>query len=127
MSASNIPADVRRFLLAVIESVPHLEALLLLRADPAKAWDAHALAARLYVDGPAASRVLSDLDAHHLLRQEREGWWRFDTDDADRIRIVDRLVEVYSRHVVEVAELIHSTSDRKAQRFAEAFRWRKET
>jgi hypothetical protein len=29
--------------------------------------------------------------------------------------------------VVEVAELIHSTSDRKAQRFADAFRWRKET
>jgi hypothetical protein len=127
VTASNVPADVRRFLLAVIDSVPHLEALLLLRADPAKAWDAHALAARLYVDGAAASRVLSDLGAHHLLRLEREGWWRFDTSDAERVRIVDRLVEVYSRHVVEVAELIHSTSDRKAQRFADAFRWRKET
>jgi hypothetical protein len=40
---------------------------------------------------------------------------------------VDRLAGVYARHVVEVAELIHSTSDRKAQRFADAFRWRKET
>jgi hypothetical protein len=98
MSASNIPADVRRFLLAVIESVPHLEALLLLRADPLASWSPDAMAARLYIDESSASRLLTD-----------------------------RLAGVYARHVVEVAELIHSTSDRKAQRFADAFRWRKET
>lgn len=126
MSASNIPADVRRFLLAVIDSVPHLEALLLLRADPAKAWDAQALAARLYIDEMSALRLLADLGMHHLVREGPEGW-RLDVDDVERVRVVDRLVDVYSRHVVEVAELIHSTSDRKAQRFADAFRWRKET
>lgn len=127
MSASNIPADVRRFLLAVIESVPHLEALLLLRADSSKWWDSTDLAARLYVDEPTASRLLADLCDRGLVHQASNGSWRFNAGDAERIRIVDRLVEVYSRHVVEVAELIHSTSDRKAQRFADAFRWRKET
>lgn len=127
MSASNIPADVRRFLLAVIESVPHLEALLLLRADPARSWDAHALAARLYVDEGAASRLLADLRNHQLTEQDTAGQWRFDADNPERAGTVDRLAEVYSRHVVEVAELIHSKSDRKAQRFADAFRWRKET
>lgn len=126
MSASNIPADIRRFLLAVIESVPHLEALLLLRADPATVWDAQALAARLYIDDAAASRLLSDLSGHRLALQAMDGW-RFDAGNAENVVIVDRLVDVYSRHVVEVAELIHSTSDRKAQRFADAFHWRKET
>lgn len=127
MSASNVPADVRRFLLAVIESVPHLEALLLLRADPRASWDAHSLALRLYVDDATASRLLADLETRQLAQQEGNGTWRFDARDEALARIVDRLVEIYSRHVVEVAELIHSTSDRKAQRFADAFRWRKET
>lgn len=127
MSASNIPADVRRFLLAVIESVPHLEALLLLRADPRTPWDAHSLALRLYVDDATASRLLADLGTRQLAQQEGNGTWRYDPRDEALARIVDRLAEIYSRHVVEVAELIHSTSDRKAQRFADAFRWRKET
>ena len=126
MTASNIPADVRRFLLAVIESVPHLEALLLLRADPRVSWRSDAMAARLYIDEPSASRLLSDLQGRHLARREA-GCWRFDARDAEIVAIVGRLADVYARHVVEVAELIHSTSDRKAQRFADAFRWRKET
>lgn len=126
MSASNIPADVRRFLLAVIESVPHLEALLLLRADPLASWSSDAMAARLYIDESSASRLLTDLQARRLAQHEA-GHWRFDARDAEIVRIVDRLAGVYARHVVEVAELIHSTSDRKAQRFADAFRWRKET
>jgi hypothetical protein len=126
MSASNIPADVRRFLLAVIESVPHLEALLLLRADPLASWSSDAMAARLYIDEPSASRLLTDLQTRHLARHEGSQW-SFDAHDAEIVGIVDRLAGVYARHVVEVAELIHSTSDRKAQRFADAFRWRKET
>jgi hypothetical protein len=126
MSASNIPADVRRFLLAVIESVPHLEALLLLRADPLASWSPDAMAARLYIDESSASRLLTDLQGRRLAQHEA-GHWRFDARDAEIARIVDRLAGVYARHVVEVAELIHSTSDRKAQRFADAFRWRKET
>jgi len=127
MSASNIPADVRRFLLAVIETVPHLEALLLLRADPSASWSSESMAARLYVDEPSAARLLADLKDNRLARWQADGQWCFDARDAEMVRIVDRLADVYARHVVEVAELIHSTSDRKAQRFADAFRWRKET
>ena len=96
MTASHIPDDVRRFLLGAIPSVPHLEALLLVRAEPDEPWTAARLARRLYVDENGAARLLRDLDA------------------------------IYARHVVEVAELIQSSSDRKAQRFADAFRLRKE-
>jgi DNA-binding transcriptional ArsR family regulator len=123
MSASNIPADVRRFLLAAIETVPHLEALLLLHSDPAKEWSAGALSLRLYIDEPTATRLLAELRDRHFVREERGDRWRFDAHDAARTEIIDRLSEVYARHVVEVAELIHSSSDRKAQRFADAFRW----
>ncbi len=125
MSASNIPADVRRFLLAAIESVPHLEALLLLRADPESRWTPESLARRLYIEEAAAARLLADLRGRGLAREAAAGEWVF-TAAGGVTEVVDRLAQVYARHVVEVAELIHSTSDRKAQRFADAFRWRKD-
>jgi hypothetical protein len=39
---------------------------------------------------------------------------------------IDQLAELYARHLVEVTLLIHSSLDRKAQQFADAFKWRKD-
>ena len=40
--------------------------------------------------------------------------------------MIDRLAEVYYQHLVEVTNLIHSKTSKKAQQFADAFKWRKE-
>jgi hypothetical protein len=40
---------------------------------------------------------------------------------------IDRLADLYSTHLVEVTHLIHSSLDRKAQQFADAFKWRKDS
>ena len=127
MSAStNIPDEVRRFVLGAIPSVPHLEALLLLHADPARGWEAAALAERLYLDPARAAQLLADL-ARGGLASAAMGVYRFDAAEPATERVVGELARTYSRHVVEVAELIHATRDRKAQSFAEAFLLRKET
>jgi hypothetical protein len=47
-------------------------------------------------------------------------------EDAVRERI-DRLAVLYATHLVEVTHLIHSSLDRKAQQFADAFKWRKDS
>lgn len=39
---------------------------------------------------------------------------------------IDGLADLYARHLVDVTNLIHSTLDRKAQQFADAFRLRKD-
>ena len=39
---------------------------------------------------------------------------------------IDRLADLYATHLVEVTHLIHSSLDRKAQQFADAFKWRKD-
>lgn len=127
MGAPSIPDNVRRFLLASIPSVPHLEALLLLRAEPAVRWCADTLSRRLYVTTDAAARLLGDLeDAALAVRTESDGYG-FAAGDAALVEVVEQLDAVYSRHVVAIAELIHSSADRKAHRFAGAFRWRKES
>lgn len=126
MAASHIPDDVRRFLLGAIASVPHLETLLLLRSDSALPWRADRLARRLYIDEAGAARLLEDLSLAGLLQPSDQGY-AFRPRDPSLVPLVARVDEVYARHVVAVAELIHSRSDRKAQRFADAFRLRKES
>lgn len=125
MPVSNIPDGVRRFLLSAIPSVPHLEALLLLRGAPERAWSADAIAARLYVDPSVAAALLADLGQRGLAKACDQGV-QFAPRDALLAGVVDELAGVYARHVVEVTELIHSSSDPKARRFADAFRLRKE-
>ena len=40
--------------------------------------------------------------------------------------LLDELATAYARHLVEVTQLIHSTTEHKAKRFADAFVLRKE-
>ena len=122
MSGLLIPNDARRFLLGVIPSVPHLEALLLLRGDPVPRPIAQ-LASRLYIDVDTAKALVDDLATAGLASCTDEGC-RYAPGDA--ASTVDAVAALYARHTVAIAELIHSTSDRKAQRFADAFRLRKE-
>ena len=120
-----IPDDARRFLLGVIPSVPHLEALLLLRGHP-ELWTIAQLAGRLYIDAATATSLVEDLAAAGLATCTDEGC-RYAPADPATAATVDAVAVLYARRTVAIAELIHSTSDRKAQRFADAFRLRKET
>lgn len=124
MHGFTIPDDARRFLLSVIPSVPHLEALLLLRGNPAS-WPIAQLAGRLYIDVSIATSLVDDLALAGLATCTPEGC-RYAPADPATAATVDAVAELYARRTVAVAELIHSKSDRKALRFADAFRLRKE-
>ena len=129
MTHSPIPEDLRRFILTSVPSVPFLEAMLLLRADPTQQWESAMLASRLYIRERVASQVLADLctagiaqpcdaPATHCHRYAP-------ASEALRDRI-DRLADLYARQLVDVTHLIHSSIERQAQQFADAFRLRKD-
>lgn len=118
-----IPPELRRFVLAAIPSVPHLEALLLVHGQ-ARAWPVAEIAARLYIDEAATAALVRDLCESGLLAEE-DGRIRF-AANAGQDALVDALAAFYGRHVVAVSQLIHSATERKAQRFADAFRLRRE-
>jgi hypothetical protein len=126
MTSSELPADLRRFILTSIPSVPYLEAVLLLRADADQAWDAAQLARRLYVPEQTGaellamlrdSRIASDAGTPGTLRYAPEG---------ELGELVDQVAAAYAHDLVAVTRLIHSRIDRRAQQFADAFRFRKE-
>lgn len=129
IKASAIADDVRRFVLTSIPSIPYLEAMLLLRNEEGKGWDNRLLAQRLYLSEKAASELLSDLQEAGILRAEGDApILYFYAPESDSLRAtIDRLAATYSAHLVEVTHLIHSTSAKKAQQFADAFKWRKDS
>jgi hypothetical protein len=125
-----IPEALRRFILTAIPSVPFLEALLLLRADAGRSWLSAEVAKRLYVRERAALGLLEQLCQAGMVRAGGSAdapAWRYDPATPATGQLVEGLAELYSRQLVQVTTLIHSKLDRKAQQFANAFTWRKDS
>jgi hypothetical protein len=130
MAQPAIPEDIRRFVLTSIPSVPHLEALLLLRGTPGP-WSTAAVAERLYLGEKLATGLLDDLCNSGMASAAgvEAAPARYCYQPASELlrATIDSLAEFYARHLVEVTHLIHSKHDRKAQQFADAFKWRKDS
>ena len=123
-----LPADLRRFVMTSVPSVPFLEALLLLRAEPGTPWTADMMARRLYLGEPQARALLEAIAARGFAQAAGapQAGYRFSTASTDAVGLLDRLAQHYSVDVVTVADLIHSRLDKQAQQFADAFRFRKD-
>ena len=126
MTRPELPADVRRFILTSIPSVPYLEAVLLLRAEPGTAWGVAELARRLYVPERTASELLELLTASGVAAAVGETKTARYAPVPELRELLDQLAHAYSSDLVAITDLIHSRIDRRAQRFADAFRFRKE-
>ena len=126
MSQGRVPDNVRRFLLGAIASVPHLEALLLMWAEPDIDWDKHDLSRRLFVTEERAEAILVDLQHQALIAASAPEHFRYAPADDSKRSSVDDLAVYYSRHIVEVASLLHAKLERQALEFSEAFRLRRE-
>ena len=85
MTEEGVPADVRDFLLACIDSVAELEALLLLRESPGQDWDAAMLARRLYVGEAEGAKILEHLVQCELAARTPAGF-RYHVRDDERQR-----------------------------------------
>jgi hypothetical protein len=121
-----LPDDVRRFVLTSIPSVPYLEALLLLRSQQDRDWDAGTAARRLYVPEARAAELLRGLRDSGLATVTEAGRFRYQPkDDALRV-MVDQVEHLYATRLVEITDLIHTRVEKRALQFADAFRWKKE-
>lgn len=123
MSGPPLSGALRRFILARIPSIPALEALLLLRSKSVS-WPLAELAGRLYVTESQACALVEELSQQGLATVENgQALYAPGPDEAP---LIDELATVYARRLVEVTHLVHSTTDHRAQRFADAFVIRKE-
>ena len=129
MSGAPIPAELQRFVLLAIPSVPYLEALLMLRADPARAWDAALVAKRLYLSEPSAGALLAELGQAQMVRGApgQPGQFQYHVASPVVAELVEQLAILYPRNLIGISNLIHSKSSKKAQQFVDAFILRRDT
>jgi Mn-dependent DtxR family transcriptional regulator len=128
MAREPIPEDVRRFILSSIISVPYLEALLLLRNAPDQSWDRTTVAQRLYISEKTATELLADLSAAgFIVVTKSESSYRYHPNSDELRQMIDQLAETYAKNLVEITNIIHSRTGKKAQQFADAFKWRKDS
>lgn len=127
MSNTQVPQDLRTFILISVGSVPYLEAMLLLRREPELPWDARRLARRLYVAEKKSEELLQALLEAGIVVPADAGdpAYCYRPETPELAGMVDRLAEFYASNLVDVTHLIHSTHERKAEKFANAFIWRK--
>jgi hypothetical protein len=121
-----ISDELRRFILTSIPSVPYLEALLLLRAEAAHPWDSYRVAGRLYVSEGQALDLLLAMQQAGIAARAPDGSFAFAPATPELARLVDALATSYSQNLLGVTDLIHSRVEKRAQQFADAFRWKKE-
>ena len=125
MTEEGVPAEVRDFLRACIDSVAELEALLLLRETPEQDWDAPTLARRLYIGEAEGANILQHLVQCELAARTVAGF-RYHVRDGERQRLVDGLAQTHAKFLVPLTRLIHDKAS-GIRKFAEAFKFRKDT
>lgn len=125
MAGQAIPDDLRRFLLTGALSVPHVEAVLLLRSDTSQ-WDAQRLATRLYISEQRAGELLSELREKGMLTGAEPQIYRYQPATPELAALLDMLADTYGKHLVEVTQIIHAAADPVARQFAAAFLFRRE-
>lgn len=128
MSGPFIPDNVAQFIVEKIDSVAQLEALLLLRHNPEEQWCVRVLARRLYIDEKQTAELLNDVCAKGLAIAiaDEPPRYQYKPSSLELQQTIDRVAEIYSKHLVPVTNLIHSKPKSRVQEFADAFKFRKD-
>lgn len=115
--------DVDQFILEEIDSVPHLEALLLLWNRRPRVWSVDELAHQLYISTDQTTDIVRDLQARGLATFEAgQGAYNEAWPNPELMQAVDRL---WRRELIRISSLIHSKASPSVRQFASAFRFKR--
>ena len=124
MPENAIPPDVYTFILAHIDSVGAIEALLLLRRSQDHSWTPVDVGTRLYIPETEAQELLYQLCEDGLIQSESSSF-RYHLLDPVREDLVQLLAKTYQTQLIAVTKVIHA-KPRRIREFANAFRLRKD-
>ncbi len=124
MNGERVPDAVRRLIADSIDSIAELEAILLLRANADRDWDAEQAGARLYVSATMAAHILGTLAARGFFTVA-ENRYRYDSSQAELESKVAALAVAYATDLITVTHLVHAKPAGSVRDFARAFRLRK--
>jgi hypothetical protein len=123
MSDPLIPHVVRQLIAERLDSIPELEAVLLLREGGPRGWTPEDAGRRLYVSTTVAAHILAALRERGFFASDGDEY-RYHPESPALAEAVDALAAAYRSQLVAVTHLIHSKPGRNVRDFAEAFRLR---
>jgi hypothetical protein len=126
--APDVPPRVLQFIADKIDTVPELEALLLMWESPARAWLDEEIARSVYVTTHAAMGILQSLERRNLVcgdeHQPRRYAYSNSWDTCGDL--MAEVAAAYRRHLIQVATFIHSNGSASIREFARAFDLKKD-
>jgi hypothetical protein len=126
MSREPIPENLHRLILTSVPSVPYLEALLFFRANATRAVSVRELSSRLYMPEKAAFELVLQLRDAGIVRAEPGTDLHRYAAEGELADMLDLLASHYSKNLIGVTEVIHARTGRRAQQFADAFKFKKD-
>lgn len=121
--------SVDRFILDEIDSVPHLEALLLLWRNAPQTATSDQIAQSLYISQTQATGLLDDLLRRGLIARKSGAplpSYFYDAASEERNHLIRSVDATYRRELIRISGIIHSKASRGVRAFADAFRFRKD-
>lgn len=124
MSDSDLPREISDFISIYINSVGHLEVLLLLSDDPKRGWTAEDVSQELRSNENYANAQLKELTQNGLLYFSENKYYC--TKDSDKLSKIYKLRDQYNVRRFSVISLIYNKPLEKIRDLADAFRIKKE-
>jgi hypothetical protein len=120
--------DAYEFILENIDSVPHLEALILFWNSRPVGWAAEEMSSRLYVARDQADAIVRDLVRIQLVQQiaATPAKFSYHSRSPEQDDMMHRVDEAYRRDLVRISTMVHSKASSPVREFARAFRLRKD-
>lgn len=117
-------SEVERFILDEIDSVPHIEALLILWNSRPRSLPLEELSALLYLPEERTGQILEDLAQRNLAGADA-GRWTYNPAHP-RDHLMEDVDRIWRRELVRVSNMIHSKASPAVREFARAFRLKKD-
>lgn len=121
----NIPLSeaIENFIRQEIDTIPHLEALLLAWKNPQRQWTVEEMSAELYVDAGRARNVLQDLVRRNLLAVTTEPErYSYRSIFSERDELIAAVESAYRKQLIQISRMVHAKAAPSVRQFAEAFR-----
>lgn len=107
---------VDQFILREIDSIPHLEALLLLWNSKPKQWLLNEMVRELYLPIDRVTTILHDLENHGLIVAEYNRY--FYNSGYRQDMLIDEVDKIYRQELIRISDLIHSKTSPAEEKFA---------
>lgn len=126
--AADLPPAVTAFLASHIDSLEHLELLLLVMHAPERWWDAPAVSTELDLHPDAARQALDHLASRNLLaiRVTGDVRYQYQPGRQDLATAARQVADAYRSRRLAVLKLVTRPERRSLRDFADAFRIRRD-